>query len=576
VPVGVIGELYAGGANVARGYLNRPALTAEKFVPDSFGPTPGGRLYRTGDLARYWPDGTLEYLGRIDHQVKVRGHRIELGEVEAVLREQAWVREAVVVAREETPGDTRLVAYVVPAREPAPTAGELRRFLKARLPEYMLPAAFVPLEALPLMPNGKVDRHALPPPEGSRLALDSGFVAPHDAYERQLTHLWEELLGVTPIGVHDDFFELGGHSLLAVQLFAQIEKQTGIRLPLATLFERPTIAHLANSLRQGEIVAPEALPLELPRERAAAERISHPLARYLPSHYHPSARRIYRRLKHSPLGRALRGLYVRQGTKITRRFFAYTPLQLEHQLKLMGLTAGDTVVMHSAFRVFNGFAGTPEQVIACVLKVIGESGTLAMVSLPYTGSTAAYLRTGVPFDVRQTRSAMGVITEIFRQTPGVVRSVNPAHPILAWGPAAPWLIADHEHTLYSCGKGSPFEKLVQLQAKALLFDVSLRTLTFFHYVQDLLQDTAPMNLYEDLPVESLVIDTHGNKRLVKTYVFSDESRRRRSPNLRQALIQHKLLNRQKIGHTTLIVLNLQDVVDCAQHMVRAGKSLWKI
>jgi aminoglycoside 3-N-acetyltransferase len=171
---------------------------------------------------------------------------------------------------------------------------------------------------------------------------------------------------------------------------------------------------------------------------------------------------------------------------------------------------------------------------------------------------------------------MGVITEIFRQKPGVVRSVNPAHPILAWGPAAPWIIADHEHTTYSCGKGSPFEKLVQVQAKALLFDVSLRTLTFFHYVQDLLQDTAPVNLYDDQPVESLVIDTHGTKRMVKTYVFSDESRRYRSPNLRQALIQNKLINRQKIGRTQLMVLKLQDVVECAQHMVRAGKSLWKM
>jgi aminoglycoside 3-N-acetyltransferase len=157
----------------------------------------------------------------------------------------------------------------------------------------------------------------------------------------------------------------------------------------------------------------------------------------------------------------------------------------------MGITAGDTVVMHSAFRVFNGFAGTPEQVIACVLKVIGESGTLVMVSMPYGGSTAAYLRAGVPFDVRQTRSAMGVITEVFRHTPGVVRSLNPAHPVLAWGPASPWIIAGHEHTMYSCGKGSPFEKLVQLQAKALLFDVPLRHLTFFHYVQDLLQHTLP-------------------------------------------------------------------------------------
>lgn len=171
---------------------------------------------------------------------------------------------------------------------------------------------------------------------------------------------------------------------------------------------------------------------------------------------------------------------------------------------------------------------------------------------------------------------MGVITEIFRQAPGVVRSLNPAHPILACGPAAPWLIADHEHTMYSCGKGSPFEKLVQAKAKALLFDVSLRTLTFFHHVQDLLQEHAPVNLYEDLPIESTVIDAHGHTRLVRTYVFSEASRRHRSPNLRRALIQCNLINRQKLGHTALIVLKLQDVVDCAQHMVRAGQSLWQV
>jgi amino acid adenylation domain-containing protein len=576
VSIGVPGELYIGGTGLARGYLDRPDLTAEKFVPSPFSDEPGARLYKTGDLARYLLDGNLEFLGRLDHQIKIRGFRIELGEIEAVLGQHPAVRQAVILARQEKPGDTRLVAYVVPTRDPAPTTSELRNFLKTKLPEYMVPSAFVVLEALPLTPNGKVDRNALPHPQGGRPALEGGFVAPHDAFEQQLTHIWEELLGVKPIGVQDDFFELGGHSLLAVQVFAHIEKRMGIRLPLVTLFERPTIAHLAHSLRRHGEVASGALPVEMPRAQAVSDRIRHPIARCLPSQYHPYVRRTYRRLKNSSLGRALRGLYIRQGKNITQRLFSYTPMQLENTLKAMGITAGDTVLMHSAFRVFNGFAGTPDQVIACVLNVIGESGNLAMVSMPYTGRTSIYLQAGVPFDVRRTRSAMGVITEIFRQTPGVVRSLNPAHPILAWGPAAPWLIAGHEHTMYSCGKGSPFEKLVHLQAKALLFDVSLRSMTFFHYVQDQFQDTLAMNLYEEMPVESLVIDMNGNEKIVRTYVLSRKKRRHRSQNLREALTQNKLINMQKVGNTQLIVLNLQNVVGCAQHMIKAGQSLWKV
>jgi amino acid adenylation domain-containing protein len=576
VPIGVPGELYIGGIGLARGYLNRPDLTAEKFISNPFSDEPGTRLYKTGDLARYLPDGNLEYLGRLDHQVKIRGFRIELGEVEAVLTQHSAIRQAVVLAREQIPGDTRLVAYLVPTRDPAPTTSVLRSFLKAKLPASMIPSAFVALEALPLTPSGKVDRNALPKPDGGRPELESGFVAPYDAFERQLTYMWEDLLGVQPIGVQDDFFELGGHSLLAVQLFAHIEKLLGIRLPLVMLFQRPTIAALAHGLRHHGEAAAGALPVEMPHEYTVSDRISHPIARYLPSQYHPHVRRTYQRLKYSSLGRALRALYIRQGKTMTQRLFSYTPMQLENTLKTIGITTGDTVLMHSAFRVFNGFAGTPDQVITSVLKVIGESGNLAMVSMPYMGRSAAYLQTGVSFDVRQTRSAMGVITEIFRHTPGVVRSLNPAHPILAWGPAAPWIIADHEHTRYSCGKGSPFEKLLQMQTKALLFDVSLRSLTFFHYVQDMFRDSAPVNLYEELPVESVVIDATGNTKSAKTYVFSSALRRHWSPHLRQALIQRKLINRQKIGNTQLTVLNLQEVVDCAQHMVRAGQSLWKM
>jgi aminoglycoside N3'-acetyltransferase len=204
--------------------------------------------------------------------------------------------------------------------------------------------------------------------------------------------------------------------------------------------------------------------------------------------------------------------------------------------------------------------------------------------MPYTGSTAAYLQAGVAFDVQHTMSAMGVITEIFRQKPRVVRSVNPAHPILALDPGAPRIIADHENTMYSCGKGSPFEKLVHLQAKALFFDVtasfslghvSPRTMTVFHYLEDLFQDTLPVKLCEETPVESIVITASGNKKVVQTYVFSKAARRyRNSRNFRDALIKHKIIKSKKIGNTKLIVLELQQVVECAQQMVRSGKSLW--
>jgi amino acid adenylation domain-containing protein len=246
VPIGVHGHLHIGGAGLARGYLNRPELTAEKFIPDPFSAMPGARMYKTGDLARYRPDGNIEFLGRVDHQVKIRGFRIELGEIEAVLGQHPAVREAVVLAREDAPGEKRLVAYVVADS----TADELRRFLKDKLPEYMVPAVVVLLEALPVTPNGKVDRRALPAPDRSRPELEKAFVAPRDDLELQLAHIWEEVLGVRPVGVTDNFFELGGHSLLAVRLFALIEKRLGKKLPLTAVFQGATVEHLAGVLRQ--------------------------------------------------------------------------------------------------------------------------------------------------------------------------------------------------------------------------------------------------------------------------------------------------------------------------------------
>ncbi|MGF6658423.1 amino acid adenylation domain-containing protein [Paraburkholderia atlantica] len=253
VPFGVVGELYIGGAGVARGYLNRPELTAERFIASPF--VEGDRLYRTGDLARYLPDGNLEFLGRIDEQVKVRGFRIEPGEVAAHLCAHGWVREAVVVAREGRAGEPQLVAYVVAAQEAqeAQLAATLRAHLVGQLPDYMVPAAFVPLAALPLTVNGKLDRRALPAPQDDAYAR-RGYEAPRGELETVLAQLWAELLGLERVGRHDHFFELGGHSLLAVQLMERL-RQRSLGVEVRTLFARPVLADLAASLGSHQEVA---------------------------------------------------------------------------------------------------------------------------------------------------------------------------------------------------------------------------------------------------------------------------------------------------------------------------------
>lgn len=250
VPIGVAGELHIGGDGLARGYLKRPELTEEKFIAHPLNPDTKARLYKTGDLVRYLPNGNIEFLGRIDHQVKIRGFRIELGEIETVLRQYPAINETVVLAREDTPGDKRVVAYFVPARHAAPTTAELRSFLKEKLPEYMLPSVFVALGKMPLTPNGKVDRRALPAPDQANLAPTGTFAAPKDAVESQLVEMWESVLGVRPIGVKDNYFELGGHSLVAVKLMNRIEEAFGRTLPIATLLETPTIEQLAAILRR--------------------------------------------------------------------------------------------------------------------------------------------------------------------------------------------------------------------------------------------------------------------------------------------------------------------------------------
>lgn len=277
VPIGVTGELYVAGAGLARGYLNQPETTAEKFVPDSFASEPGARLYKTGDLARWWPDGTMEFLGRVDHQVKIRGFRVEPGEIEALIEQHASVRKTVVVAREETPGEKRLVAYVVPRTKtalaaamgtgsqyaPAPSGqavplAELRRFLSQKLPDHMIPSAFVILNDLPLTPNGKIDMRALPAPGQTRPGLEEEYEAPRNCIEEIVVGIWSQVMGVERIGVHDNFFELGGHSLLATQVIAWVREEFQIEIPLRVLFEGATVAHMAEAIRANEPVPGQA------------------------------------------------------------------------------------------------------------------------------------------------------------------------------------------------------------------------------------------------------------------------------------------------------------------------------
>lgn len=255
VPIGTSGELYIGGVGLAREYLNRPALTKERFIPHPFSTRMGIRLYKTGDLASYLPNGDIIFLGRVDQQVKIRGYRIELGEIETALGKHPDILDAVVQAREDGNGGKRLVAYVVPRRGCTFTSSALRHFLQDQLPDYMVPSAFVLLEALPLSPSGKVDRLSLPAPEQGRSELSGTFVAPTLPVHHQLVQIWEELLEVRPVGIQDDFFELGGHSLLAVRLVDRIEQVWGRKISPTTLITGPTIEQLAQALEQMEIPA---------------------------------------------------------------------------------------------------------------------------------------------------------------------------------------------------------------------------------------------------------------------------------------------------------------------------------
>jgi len=269
VPLGMVGELFIGGAGLAHGYINRPALTAERFIPDPFGAERGARLYRTGDLARYRDDGNVDYLGRIDHQVKIRGYRIELGEIEATLAQHPALRLAVVTARNDASGEQQLVAYfmVKPAAS-APRASDLRAFLLGQLPAYMVPAFYVPLETLPLSPNGKVDRKALPAPGAERVIQERAMIAPRNDIENALADIWQQVLHLEKVSIDADFFELGGHSLLATQLVSRVRSALNVDLSVKDFFTARTIVAVAERVAQSK-PAPVFQPIQALNARIA-------------------------------------------------------------------------------------------------------------------------------------------------------------------------------------------------------------------------------------------------------------------------------------------------------------------
>lgn len=274
VPMGVSGELFIGGAGLAKGYLNRPDLTAEKFIRNHFSHDPKARLYRTGDLVRYRRDGHIDYLGRIDHQVKLRGFRIELGEIETLLSQYPGVREAVVLVRENLAGNQYLVAYVTPHQEQTFTSSELRNFLKKRLPQYMVPSVFVMLDTLPLTPNGKVNRKALPYPENLRLESATAYVGPQTEVEHTIATVWQEVLGIEKVGMHDNFFDLGGHSILMVQVHKKLQEVFKRDFLMTEMFKYPTISSLVEYLssRQSEQTSHQQSQKRLEMRKKSMER----------------------------------------------------------------------------------------------------------------------------------------------------------------------------------------------------------------------------------------------------------------------------------------------------------------
>ena len=259
VPMGQQGELYIGGVGLAKGYLNRPELTAERFIPHPFSSEPGARLYKTGDMVYYLPDGQIAFVGRNDQQIKIRGYRIEPDEIVAALNRHSSIQASLVVAREDIPGDKRLVAYIVLAPGSRITVSALRDSLKASLPDYMIPAAFVVLEALPLTPNGKVDRTGLPVPDALNTLQDEIVAVPGTPLEKRLTEIVASLLHIEQVGLDDNFFMLGGHSLLGTQVIIHVTETFGVDLPLRTLFEAPTVRLLAATVERRIVAILESM-----------------------------------------------------------------------------------------------------------------------------------------------------------------------------------------------------------------------------------------------------------------------------------------------------------------------------
>ncbi|HEX4959261.1 MAG TPA: amino acid adenylation domain-containing protein, partial [Thermoanaerobaculia bacterium] len=403
-PVGAPGELYLGGDGLAHGYHDRPELTAERFVPDPFGPHTGSRLYRTGDLVRRQPDGAVEFLGRLDGQVKIRGFRIELGEIEAALLELPGVREAAVVARSDgsdrsdrsvgSPGDRRLIAYVTGDA----AAAELRQSLRERLPDYMVPAAFVRLEALPLTPNGKVDRKALPAPEEASAA--ETFLAPRTPVEELVAGLWSELLGVERVGADGDFFELGGHSLLATQVMSRLRQAFGVEIPLHDVFEAPRLADLAARVEAAlRSNAPTPAPPLLPVPREGDLPLSFAQERlWLIDQLEPG----------SPLYNVVAALR------------AEGPLDP----RVLALTLGEIVRRHEALRtVFAARGGAPVQVILPAepfgLAVVDLSGLPERAREERVPALAA-AEAGRPFDLARGPLLRGLLLRLAERDHAVV------------------------------------------------------------------------------------------------------------------------------------------------------------